>query len=125
VIRVDIADHFDERLQALEEFMVTQDRDSAPSRIEDLHAEVLQVVDVIGAHPKIGRPADMLAARSVEGQRRLESVLKLAASAGLPELREYVLRAHVVLYAHSASYALMLSIRHQRELGYVNSTALI
>jgi hypothetical protein len=49
-------------------------------------------------------------------------VLHLAINAGLPELRQYVLRAHLVLYAHSDSRVLMLSVRPQRELGYAPDT---
>ncbi|WP_322011468.1 hypothetical protein [Paraburkholderia sp. J12] len=98
--------------------MEGQDPDSAPGRIEDLHDAILRFVDLVKLHPQIGRPATMFAARSAEGQQRLARVLQLAADAGLPELREYVLHSHLVLYAHSDSRVLMLSVRHQRELGY-------
>jgi hypothetical protein len=117
-MRVDFAESFVGRMHGLEEFMLAQDADSAHGRIEDLQESVLRFVDLVKVHPKIGRPATVLAASSVEGQTRLERVLRLATDAGLSELREYVLRAHLVLYAHSDSRVLMLSIRHQRELGY-------
>jgi hypothetical protein len=122
-MRVDFAESFGERLRILEAFMLAQDLDCAPARVDDLQKEVLRFVDLVKLHPKIGRPADVLAASSVEGQRRLERVLQLAIDAGLPELREYVLRAHLVLYAHSDSRILILSIRHQRELRYAPDTA--
>jgi hypothetical protein len=118
-MRVDFAESFGERLRVLEEFMLAQDPDSASARIEDLQQEVLRFIDLVKLHPKIGRPAGMLAANSAEGQWRLERVLQLASDTGMPELREYVLHAHLALYAHSDSRVLMLSIRHQRELGYV------
>lgn len=121
-MRVDFAESFGKRLRVLEEFMLAQDLDCAPARIEDLQEEVLRFVDLVKLHPKIGRPASMLAASTVEGQMRLERVLQMASDAGLPELREYVLRACLVLYAHSDSRVLMLSIRHQRELGYAPDT---
>jgi plasmid stabilization system protein ParE len=117
-MRVDFAASFGERLHMLEAFMLAQDPDSATARVEDLHDSILRFVDLVKLHPRIGRPAGALAASSVEGQRRLARVLRLAADAGLPELREYVLHAHLVLYAHSDSRVLMLSVRHQRELGY-------
>jgi plasmid stabilization system protein ParE len=117
-MRIDFAESFGERLRVLEAFMLAQDPDSAAARVDDLHEAILRFVDLVKLHPKIGRPAAGLAASSVEGQRRLARVLQLAARAGLPELREYVLHAHLVLYAHSDSRVLMLSVRHQRELGY-------
>nr|WP_244100196.1 hypothetical protein [Burkholderia anthina] len=118
-MQIEFAETFGERLRALEAFILAQDMDSAPARIEDLREEILRFVDLVKLHPKIGRPAGVLAASSVEGRWRLERVLQLAIDAGLPELREYVLHVHLVLYAHSDSRILMLSIRHQRELGYV------
>jgi plasmid stabilization system protein ParE len=117
--RVDFAKTVGERFQALEDFILAQDPETAPAWIEDLQEQLLRFVDLVKQHPKIGRPANALAASSVEGQRRLHRVLRLAADAGLPTLREYVLRAHIVLYAHSDSHVLMLSIRHRRELGYM------
>mgnify|MGYP003579896251 CR=1 FL=1 len=36
----------------------------------------------------------------------------------MPELRELVLARHVVLYAHSRQEAVLLSIRHERQLTY-------
>jgi hypothetical protein len=33
-------------------------------------------------------------------------------------LRELVLARHVVLYAHSKSEVVLLSLRHERQLGY-------
>jgi hypothetical protein len=117
-MRVDFAESFRERLSILETFMLAQDPHSAPGRIDDLQEGILRFVELVKLHPKIGRPAGMLAASSIEGKMRLEKVLRLAFDAGLPELREYVMAAHLMLYAHSDSRVLMLSIRHQRELGY-------
>ncbi|WP_415913580.1 type II toxin-antitoxin system RelE/ParE family toxin [Paraburkholderia sp. J63] len=117
-MQVDFAESFQERLRILEAFMLAQDPESALARIEDLHETILRFVELVKLHPKIGRPASMLAASSIEGQIRLEKVLRLAVDAGLPELREYVLPSHLVLYAQSDSRVLMLSVRHQRELGY-------
>jgi hypothetical protein len=65
------------------------------------------------------RPAGVLATQSIEGQHRLERVMRLASQSGLAELREYVMRSYLILYAHSDTRVLLLSIRHPRELGYV------
>lgn len=69
-------------------------------------------------HPQLGRPAEFLAAGSDQESARLNDLLRLAVEAGVPDFREYVLHSHVILYAHSDSRVLVLSIRHQRELGY-------
>jgi hypothetical protein len=122
VIRIDFAATFGQRLQQLEAFTMAQDVETAPTRVEYLQEEILRFVDLVKLHPEIGRPAEALAASSIEGKARLERVLRLAVDAGLPTLREYVLRARLVLYAHSDSRVLMLSIRHQRELGYAPTT---
>ncbi|WP_168788376.1 type II toxin-antitoxin system RelE/ParE family toxin [Paraburkholderia aromaticivorans] len=118
MIRVEFAETFEERLEAIEEFLLAQDVSSAATRRDDLLVEIYRFGDLVGLHPKIGRPAGALQASSVEGQVRLERVLKLAIEAGLAEMREYVLRSHLILYAHSDARVLLLSIRHQRELGY-------
>jgi plasmid stabilization system protein ParE len=119
MIQVDFARYFRNRLDVLQEFFLTQDIASAATRAEELTEEILRFVDLVKLHPKIGRPAALLSASSLEGRRRLETLLRLASEANLPELREYVLRSHLILYAHSDKRILFLSIRHQRELGYV------
>jgi hypothetical protein len=118
VIRVEIAATFADRLTALEEFVLAQDAASAPARCEELRGEILRFIDLVKLHPQIGRLADVLAACSVDGTTKLELVLQQAAAAGLPHLREYVLKNHLVLYAHSDGRVLLLSLRHHRELGY-------
>ena len=118
MMHVDFAETLEERLETIQEFMFQQDPVSAPDRIEQLWSEIYCFGDLVALHPKIGRPAGALAAISIEGQVRLARVLRLAVEAGLPELREYVLRSHLMLYAHSNTNVLLLSIRHQRELGY-------
>jgi plasmid stabilization system protein ParE len=119
MIQVDFAETLEERLVSIEEFLLAQDVDSAADRAEQLWGEIYRFGDLVALHPKIGRPAGLLAANSVEGQLRLNRVLRLASDANLPELREYVLRGHLILYAHSDTHVLLLSIRHQRELGYI------
>lgn len=119
MMQVDFAETLANRLEAIQEFIVQQDVASAADRAEQLWSEIQRFGDLVALHPKIGRPAGVLSARSFEGKMRLEHVMRLAADAGLPELREYVLRSHLILYAHSDTLVLVLSIRHQRELRYV------
>jgi plasmid stabilization system protein ParE len=120
MIRVDVAETLEARLETIQEFMLAQDVSSAAARTEQLWSEIYRFGDLVALHPKIGRPAGLLAANSAEGQQRLDRVLRLASEADLPELREYVLRSHLILYAHSDTRVLLLSIRHQRELGYIS-----
>jgi plasmid stabilization system protein ParE len=122
MMRVDFAETLEERLETIQEFLLVQDVSSAAGRMEDLMSEIYRFGDLVATHPKIGRPAGVLAANSVEGQSRLERVLRLASEANLPELREYIMRSHLILYAHSDTRVLLLSIRHQRELGYAPET---
>jgi len=122
MMRVDFAETLEERLETIQEFLFVQDVSSAASRMEGLMSEIYRFGDLVAIHPKIGRPAGALAANSVEGQSRLERVLRLASEANLPELREYIMRSHLILYAHSDTRVLLLSIRHQRELGYAPET---
>lgn len=118
MMRVDFAQTLEDRLEAIQEFLLMQDASSAASRMEDLMNELYRFGDLVAVHPKIGRPAGVLAATSVEGENRLQRVLRLASEANLPELREYIVRSYLILYAHSDTRVLLLSIRHQRELGY-------
>ena len=98
--------------------MLEQDSLSAPQRMDELWEQIIRFRDLVMIHPQLGRPAGFLAAQTVEGQTRLDKLTRLAVEAGVPEFREYVLRSHVILYAHSETRAVVLSIRHQRELGY-------
>ena len=122
MMRVDFAETLEQRLETIQEFLLVQDVSSAAGRMEDLMSEIYRFGELVAIHPKIGRPAGVLAVNSVEGQSRLERVLRLASEANLPELREYIMRSHLILYAHSDMRVLLLSIRHQRELGYAPET---
>lgn len=114
--RVDFADTFQERMETIEEFMLLQDVSSAPERMDALWEQMFR--DLVMTHPQLGRPAEILAAGSDRESARLNDLLRLAVEAGVPDFREYVLHSHVILYAHSDARVLVLSIRHQRELGY-------
>jgi hypothetical protein len=59
-----------------------------------------------------------LSGRSVQARLRVEAVQQIAAQAGLPYLREYIINRHVVLYAHSATDVVLLALKHQRQLTY-------
>jgi plasmid stabilization system protein ParE len=118
MMQVEVAESFEVRFSFIADFMRNQDPESGQAKAERLEDELLSFIDIVKLHPDIGRPATALYARSVEGQRRLARMLQRAQKAEYSDIREYVLRRHVVLYAHSNIKIVLLSIRHQRELSY-------
>jgi len=105
-------------LHAARSFMEEQDTAFAPVRFKKLRAEIVKARALLSFAPTSGRPARFLDAKSGWGQFQAEQARQMAQALGLPELRELVLARHVLLYAHSEREVLLLSIRHERELGY-------
>ena len=105
-------------LNAAHSFMEAQDAASAPVRFKKLQAEVVKARALLSFAPTSGRPARFLDAKSGWGQFQAEQARQIAQALGLPELRELVLARHVMLYAHSAVEVVLLSLRHERQLGY-------
>ena len=105
-------------LYAARAFMEEQDAVSAPARFKRLQAELVKARTLLAFAPASGRPARFLDARSGWGRFQAEQARQLARQLGQPELRELVLARHVVLYAHSEREVVLLSMRHERQLGY-------
>lgn len=105
-------------LRAAHEFMAEQDASSAPARFKKLQSELRKARDLLSFAPASGRPARFLNAETAWGRFQAQQALQLAKKLGLPGLREFVLARHVVLYAHSGHEVLLLSLRHERQLGY-------
>ena len=99
-------------------FMVEQDAASAPARFDNLQAELVKARGLLSFAPTSGRPARFLDAKTGWGQFQAQQAVQLARALGMPELRELVLARHIVLYAHSDRDVLLLSLRHERQLGY-------
>jgi hypothetical protein len=116
--RVEAAPNFLSNLDAAHQFFIVQDPDSASLRLRKLKAELREMVAILSWSPATGHPARFMAGRSAQARLRVEVVQKLAADAGLPWLREYVVSNHVVLYAHSDVEVVLLAIKHQRQLIY-------
>ena len=116
--RVEAAPNFLSNLDAAHQFFIVQDPDSASLRLRKLKAELREMVAILSWSPATGHPARFMAGRSAQARLRVEVVQKLAADAGLPFLREYVVSNHVVLYAHSDVEVVLLAIKHQRQLIY-------
>jgi plasmid stabilization system protein ParE len=117
-MQIEVAASFERRFGAIAEFMREQDPESGQDRIERLERELFEFIEVVKLHPEIGRPVTALYAKSSEGQRRLLRVLNTVSELRLDGIREYVLHRHTILYAHSKTRLVLLSIRHQRELSY-------
>jgi len=100
-------------------FFAEQDEASAAERFRALRAELREMVETLGWAPAGGRPARFLRARSVQARIRARKVEALAHEVGLPHLREYVLKQHVVLYAHSSDRVVLLALRRHRQLSYM------
>lgn len=116
--KVRAAPNFLACLRVAQGFMVERDAASAPARFEKLQAELVKARGLLSFSPTSGRPARFLDARTGWGQFQAQQAVQLARAIGMPDLRELVLARHVVLYAHSERDVLLLSLRHERQLGY-------
>lgn len=105
-------------LRAARRFMVEQDAASANARFEKLQAELVKARGLLSFAPTSGRPARFLDAKTGWGRFQTQQAVQLAQALGLPELREVVLWRHVLLYAHNDRVVVLLSLRHERQLGY-------
>lgn len=117
--QVSAAPHFAGCLQAVHAFMLDQDAASAPARLAQLKRELRDMKTLLAWSPASGRPARFLHPNSAQASLRLAAVQKFAQSAGLPHLREYVIGSHVVLYAHSDTEVVLLSLKHHRQLTFI------
>ena len=116
--RVEAAPNFLTNLDAAHQFFEVQDADSAAERFRKLKAELREMVSILSWSPGSGRPARFLTGRSAQARLRVEAVQQLAVQAELPDLREYVVGQHIVLYAHSEDEVVLLALKHQRQLTY-------
>ncbi|MDE3011084.1 MAG: hypothetical protein KGI67_09380 [Pseudomonadota bacterium] len=105
-------------LNAARAFMADQDATSAPSRFRKLQGELTKARRMLAFLPTSGRPARFLDARAPRGRFQAERAKVLATALGMPELREFVIGTYVLLYAHSQSEVVLLSLRHERQLQY-------
>jgi hypothetical protein len=117
--QVGAAPHFATCLLAVHAFMVEQDAASAPARLAQLKRDLREMKTILAWSPASGRPMRFLKPNSAQASLRLAAVHQLALSAGLPHLREFVMGSHLVLYAHSDTEVVLLSIKHYRQLTYI------
>lgn len=116
--RVRAVPNFLAGLQAAHNFMQEQDAQSAATRFRKLQTELANARRLLSFAPASGRPARFLDATTGWGRFQAEQARQLAATLQMPALRELVLARHIVLYAHSEREVVLLSLRHERQLGY-------
>lgn len=116
--RVEAAPNFLANLEAAHQFFLVQDAASASIRLAKLKTELREMIQVLAWSPAGGRPARFIDAKSAQARLKTEAVMQLAEQAGLPDLREYVVGQHIVLYAHSVTDVVLLAIKRQRQLVY-------
>jgi hypothetical protein len=117
--QVGAAPHFADCLLAVHAFLVEQDAASASVRLSQLKRDLREMKTMLAWSPASGRPARFLKPNSAQASLRLAGVQQLAQSANLPYLREFVIGSHLVLYAHSDTEVVLLSIKHHRQLTYI------
>lgn len=115
---IEAVPNFHRGLETARAFFIEQDEESAGCRVAKLRVSLGEMMDILAWAPASGRPARFYASKSAQSRLRLSPVLDLAQQAGMPELREYVVDQHIVLYAYSADRVLLLAIKHQRQLAY-------
>ncbi len=117
--RVEAAPNFLSNLEVARLFFAEQDENSASDRFRKLKAELREMVTLLSWSPASGHPARFFTGRSAQARLRVQAVQQLAAQAGLPYLREYIVSRHIVLYAHSEAEVALLALKHQRQLTYL------
>lgn len=114
--RVEAAPNFLSNLASVHAFFAQQDAASADARLAKLKAELRETIQILAWSPASGRPARFLTAKSAQARLKTAAIEALAAQAGLPHLREFIVGQHIVLYAHSETEVVLLALKHQREL---------
>ena len=111
---VEAAPNFLPNLESAHQFFILQDKNS----LLKLKAGLREMCQILAWSPAGGRPARFVDAKSAQARLKAGSLKALAERAALPNLREYVVGQHIVLYAHSDSEVVLLSLKHQRQLVY-------
>lgn len=113
VAAVKLTANFEANLLAIESFWSAS---GAPQGYERLLDDLLDtVIPNLEVHPQIGRPFLERPAHSVEAQTMMG---RLSARVGRGELREYLARDYLILYALIGDIVYLLAIRHHRQLSF-------
>jgi hypothetical protein len=113
---IQAAQSFVRNVRSAQEFMREQDSMSAEARYRALLAQLKEAREHLRWNPAAGRPARFLQANSAQGQAMAARAVALAAKHGVPQLRELVVKPHVLLYAHGTDRVVLLALKHERQL---------
>lgn len=116
--RVEATPNFLTNLDTTYQFFQLQDPDTADTRLVQLKADLREMISLLAWSPASGRPARFLSAKSAQAKIKSSAIQQLAEQADLPDLREYVVGQHIILYAQSATEVVLLALKHQRQLFY-------
>lgn len=114
--RIQAAQTFLANVQSAHAFMREQDASTADARYSALLAQLKEARGHLRWSPSAGRPARFLASHSAQGQALAIRAKAIATAQGVPELRELVVKPHVLLYAHNIDRVVLLALKHEREL---------
>jgi len=114
--RIQAAQSFVLNVRSAHEFLLQQDSTSAETRYAALVARLKEAREHLGWNPAAGRPARFLDAHSAQGQAMAARAMAIAATHGVPQLRELVVKPYVLLYAHSDDRVVLLALKHERQL---------
>jgi len=113
---IQAAQSFVRNVRSAHEFLHQQDSNSAQARYVALLTRLKEAREYLRWNPSAGRPARFLDARSAQGQALAARAVALATAQGVAELRELIVKPHVILYAHSKDRVVLLALRHERQL---------
>lgn len=116
--KVEAAPNFLANLDVARQFFLLQDADTADTRLAKLKEDLREMIAILAWSPASGRRARFLSAKSAQASLKTDAVRQLAAQAGLPLLREYIVGQHIILYTHSDTDVVLLALKHQRQLMY-------
>lgn len=113
-VRIRVAENFERNLENIEAFLIEQEAETAFAALLD--AVSFRLAAALEEHPRMGRDWML---RSPEGARgkRLKTRITTMLGTGL-ELREFIRGDFLVLYALEGATAVLLAIRHHRQLAY-------
>lgn len=116
-MKVGLTDHFERQLGDIEHYLRAE---SAPQAFDALLGELIDtVVPNLERFPGMGQLFLQRPLLSVEARVAAEHVqAQPRALEPDAQLREYILRSHLVLYAHTGRTVWLLAIRHQRQLSF-------
>lgn len=113
-VRVRFAENFYRNLEGIRSFLIEQDASAVVDRVFDTVLE--RLVPALEEHPRMGRNWHTRTPHSPRGKALRERII--AKLAGKRELREFILGDYLILYALDDAAAVLLAIRHHRQLAY-------